>query len=42
MLTGKTHFSKRILSLKKRRELFLNSKIPDNVVFGYRKIYFND
>jgi hypothetical protein len=42
MLTGKIPFSKGIASLKKRRELFLNSKIPDNVVFGYRKIYFND
>lgn len=42
MLTGKTPFSKKTLSLKKRREMFLQSKIPDDVVFQYRKIYFND
>jgi hypothetical protein len=42
MLTGKTPFTKGILSMKKRRDLFLKSKIPDNVVFQYRKLYFND
>ena len=42
MLTGKTPFTKGILSMKKRRNLFLESKIPDNVVFQYRKLYFND
>lgn len=42
MLTGKTSFTKGILSMKKRRELFLKSKIPDNIVFQYRKVYFND
>jgi hypothetical protein len=42
MLTGKTPFTKGVLSMKKRRNLFLKSKIPDNVVFQYRKLYFND
>lgn len=42
MLTGKTPFTKGILSMKKRRDLFLKSKIPDSVVFQYRKLYFND
>lgn len=42
MLTGKTPFTKGILSMKKRRDLFLKSKINDNIVFQYRKLYFND
>jgi hypothetical protein len=42
MLTGKTSFTKGKLSIKNRIELFLNTRIPDNVVFQYRKIYFND
>jgi hypothetical protein len=42
MLTGKTPFTKGVLSMKNRRKLFLKTKIPDKVVFGYRKLYFND
>ena len=42
MLTGKTPFTKGVLSMKKRRDLFLKSKIPDKVVFQYRRLYFND
>jgi hypothetical protein len=43
MLTGKTPFSKnRLLSIKNRQNLFMKTKIPDNVVFKYRKLYFND
>jgi hypothetical protein len=42
-LTCKTPFTKgKILSVNERRDLFLKSKIPDNVVFQYRKLYFND
>ncbi len=42
MLTGKTPFTKGILSMKNRRKIFLKSKIPDKVMFKYRKLYFND
>jgi len=42
MLTGKTPFYKnRIMSFKERLHLFLNKRIPDNVVFDYRDLYFN-
>jgi hypothetical protein len=40
MLTGKTK-SNRILSVKERIRMFLKKRIPDNLVFEYRKIYFN-
>jgi hypothetical protein len=42
MLTGKTPFTKGILSRKQRIHLFVKTKIPDRVVFKYRKLYFND
>ena len=42
MLTGETPFTKGVLSIEKRRELFLKKRIPDKTVFGYRKLYFND
>ena len=42
MLTGKSPFSKKPLSMNQRRDLFLKTKIPDNIVFEYRRIYFND
>lgn len=42
MLTGKTPFTKGILSTKKRRDIFLKDKIPDEVVFKYRSLYFNE
>jgi len=42
MLTGETPFTKGVLSVKKRRNLFLRNKIPDKTVFGYRQMYFND
>jgi len=42
MLTGETPFTKGVLSLKKRRELFLKKRIPDKTVFGYRNLYFNN
>ena len=42
MLTGKQPNSKRTLSLNKRRDLFLKKRIPDTMVFQYRKLYFND
>ena len=42
MLTGRTPFSKGELSVEERRDLFLKTKIPDKVVFKYRKLYFND
>ena len=42
MLTGKTPFTNGIMSVKKRRDLFLKTKIADNIVFGFRKLYFND
>jgi len=42
MLTGKTPFyKKRVLSMKQRLDLFLKKKIPDEVVFDYRDLYFN-
>jgi hypothetical protein len=42
MLTGKTPFYKdRLLSMKERIDLFLKKKIPDEVVFDYRDLYFN-
>lgn len=50
MLTGKTkHSDENIkggydgyLSLNKRRNLFLKKRIPDEMVFQYRRIYFNE
>lgn len=42
MLTGKTPITKGILSIKKRIALFLETKIPDTLVFKHRKIYFNE
>jgi hypothetical protein len=42
MLTGKTPFYKnKVLSMKERIELFMKKKIPDEVVFDYRDLYFN-
>jgi len=42
MLTGETPFTKGVMSIEKRRELFLKKRIPDKTIFGYRKLYFND
>lgn len=50
MLTGKTMHSNEntkggyhgYLSVKKRKNLFLKKRIPDEMVFQYRKIYFNE
>jgi hypothetical protein len=41
MLTGKTKSNRRILTVKKRVDLFRTKRIPDNFVFEHRKIYFN-
>jgi hypothetical protein len=42
MLTGKIPSKPdKILTLDKRIDLFLKEKIPDNVVFDYRDLYFN-
>lgn len=42
MLTGKTPFFKdHILSMRERIHLFTKKKIPDEVVFDYRDLYFN-
>jgi hypothetical protein len=41
MLTGKINKGGQ-LSITKRRELFLKKRIPDGLVYQYRKIYFND
>ena len=42
MLTGETPFTKGVMSVEKRRELFLKKRIPDKTVFGYRRLYFNN
>lgn len=42
MLTGETPFSKKRLSLKGRRELFLKKRVPDEWMLKFRKLYFND
>lgn len=42
LLTGKTPFTKGKMSMKERRDMFLQKKIPDNVVFEFRKLYFNE
>jgi hypothetical protein len=42
MLTGKTKVIQKKLSIKQRIDLFLKTKIPDNVVFEHRQLYFND
>jgi hypothetical protein len=42
MLTGKTPFMKdKQMNMKERLELFLEKRIPDEVVFDYRDLYFN-
>lgn len=41
MLTGETPFTKGIMSVEARRNLFLKKRIPDKTVFGYRRLYFN-
>lgn len=42
MLTGKTPFYKqRIMPMNERIDLFLKKRIPDNVIFDYRDLYFN-
>jgi len=42
MLTGKTPFHKdHVLSMQERLDLFLKERIPDEVVFDYRDLYFN-
>ena len=41
MLTGETPFTKGVMSIEARRNLFLKQKIPDKTVFGYRRLYFN-
>lgn len=41
MLTGETPFTEGKLSVEERRKLFLQKKIPDKIVFEYRKLYFN-
>ena len=41
MLTGETPFTKGVMSIEDRRNLFLKKKIPDKTVFGYRRLYFN-
>jgi len=42
MLTGETPFSKKQLSIKGRRHLFLKKRVPDEWMLKFRKIYFND
>jgi len=42
MLTGKTPEIKETMSMKRRIDLFLKTRIPDKVVFDYRALYFND
>ena len=42
MLTGETPFTKGVLSVEERRDLFLKKHIPDKTIFGYRRLYFND
>jgi len=42
MLTGKTPFYKeRVMSIQERLDLFLKTRIPDEVIFDYRDLYFN-
>jgi hypothetical protein len=42
MLTGKTPFHKdKILTIQERIDLFLAKRIPDEVIFDYRDLYFN-
>lgn len=42
MLTGKTPFTKdKVMTMNERLHLFLKKKIPDEVVFDYRDLYFN-
>ena len=42
MLTGETPFTKGVMSIEARRNLFLKKRIPDKTVFGYRRLYFNN
>lgn len=42
MLTGKTPFHKdHVLSKQEKIDLFLKERIPDQVIFDYRDLYFN-
>jgi hypothetical protein len=42
MLTGEIQGSDKVLSIKERKDLFLQKTIPDKYVFDLRKIYYND
>lgn len=42
MLTGETPFTKGVMSVEARRNMFLKGKIPDKTMFGYRRLYFNN
>lgn len=42
MLTRETPFTKGVLSVDECRDLFLEKRIPDKTVFGYRRLYFNN
>ena len=42
MLTGKVPMLKKKVPIKKRIKLFLKLKIPDEIVFDYRELYFNE
>jgi len=42
MLTGKTPFHKdKVLTIQEKLDLFLKQRIPDEVIFDYRDLYFN-
>jgi len=42
MLTGKTPFYKeRVMPIQERLDLFLKTRIPDEIIFDYRDLYFN-
>jgi hypothetical protein len=42
MLTGKTPFTgEKVMTMNERLDLFLKKRIPDEVVFDYRDLYFN-
>jgi hypothetical protein len=40
-LTGKTPYGKKKMSIGERVRLFTKSRIPDDTVFKFRKLYFN-
>lgn len=42
MLTRETPFTKGVLSVDECRDLFLEKRVPDKTVFGYRRLYFNN